>query len=162
MDLFHGQFRFKTACANEKCRKESITYSPFTYVSMPVPLYQYVTLDLFYVQYYITDMYYNEKLQIIMRDDLKICDLRSKIEKKYGFAEDSYLISWVLFNKIAEIYSNQISIKELAHRSVGGITVLYQIPEKLKPSLKNVHPMSEDDENYGIDEDYIKLCVRIS
>ena len=60
-----------------------------------------------------------------MRDDLKVCDLRSKIEKKYGFPEDSYLISWVLFNKIAEIYSNQISIKEMAHRSTGGKTILY-------------------------------------
>ena len=86
LDLFHGQFRFRTSCANPKCKKESVTYGPFTYVSLPVPVYQYVTLDLFYVQYYINDMYYNEKLQIVMRDDMKICDLRTKIEKKYGFA----------------------------------------------------------------------------
>lgn len=156
-DLFHGQFRIRTKCA--KCRKESVTYSPFNQVTLPVPHYEIAKLDLFFVQYNINDD--NFKLEINIKDTDLICDLRAKIKEKYGIATDSYLIAWVLHYRINVIYSNQMLLKDLISRHGGGLTILYQINPKLKPSLQNVMITSETDDNYGIDPDYVKMSVNM-
>lgn len=103
-DLFHGQFRVRTKCA--RCRKESVTYSSFNQVTLPLPDYEIAKLDLFFVQYNINDE--NYKLEINIKDTDRICDLRGKIKEKYGIATDTYLIVWVLHYRVHVIYSNQM------------------------------------------------------
>ena len=43
VDLFQGQFRSVTQCCT--CKYESCTYSPFTFLSLPIPMHGHCTLE---------------------------------------------------------------------------------------------------------------------
>jgi ubiquitin C-terminal hydrolase len=36
-DLFYGQFKSKLTCPDPNCKKVSITFDPFSLISLPIP-----------------------------------------------------------------------------------------------------------------------------
>ena len=43
----------------------------------------------------------------------------------------------------------------------GGLTILYEIPSELNPSMPTVDEITPDDSNNGIDNSWVKICVNV-
>jgi ubiquitin C-terminal hydrolase len=66
-DLFAGQFRSKLTCS--VCKRVSITFDPFSMVSVPIVSVNYVEVDGYLMSYHIDENYQNFKWKFTMRDD---------------------------------------------------------------------------------------------
>ena len=59
------------------------------------------------------------------------------------------------------MYNNNTTIYDLVRRR-GGLTIAYEIPPELKPSMNDIKiQIDTDDKNFGIDREYTKLMVEI-
>ena len=132
-DMFHGQYKSTLICSC--CKRISITFDPFLMATLPIPNVKFVTLSMFHIQYHMTPEYKNYKLEVKIRDSDRIADLRKRIQDTYGMEASSFIITWVLDNRVKCIYNNQQLVKEISERRNGGVTLLFQIPPALNPKL---------------------------
>ena len=51
-------------------------------------------------------LYRNYKLEVNVKDNDRVSDFRDKIYKKYGIPQSSYLITWVVDNRLVQIFGN--------------------------------------------------------
>ena len=58
--------------------------------------FEWVTLELYHVKYWLNKEYKNTQLKIKVKDNANITELREAISKAYGYKESSYLITWVV------------------------------------------------------------------
>ena len=42
-----------------------------------------------------------------------------------------------------------------------GVLLLFEIPEELKPNIPSIDKVKKDDSNYGIDQEWVKVCIHI-
>lgn len=158
-DLFHGQYKSTLICS--QCQRVSITFDPFLMTSLPIPSVKHVNVELYYIQYTINDEYKNYRISIKIKETDRIAELRKKIEEQYGFEASSFLITWTIDNKINCIYNNQQYVKDINDRQKGGVTLLFEIPSVLKPSLPPLDLIKKDDSNNGIDPSWVKVCINV-
>ena len=58
--------------------------------------FEWVTLDIYYVKYWLNKDYKNTQLKVKVKDNANIMELREAIAKAYGYKESSYLMTWVV------------------------------------------------------------------
>jgi len=103
--------------------------------TLPIPNVKFVPLSMFHIQHDMGPEYKNYKLELKIKDNDRIADLRRRIQDAYGFDSSSFIIAWVLDNRVKSLYNNQQLVKEISDRGRGGVTLLFQIPAALNPSL---------------------------
>lgn len=107
-DLFHGQFKSTLICA--LCNRVSITFDPFLMVTVPIPSTKWVTKSGYFIQYHLSKdgSYCNQKLEVKVKENDKVCNLRERIQEKYGIEPSSFLITWVSDMKLVTIFNDQM------------------------------------------------------
>ena len=76
-DLFGGQFRSKLTCS--VCKRISITFDPFTMVSVPIVSVNYCDVDGYLMSYHVNESYQNFRFKVRMRDNQRMYDVRQKL-----------------------------------------------------------------------------------
>lgn len=61
---------------------------------------------MFHVQYHQGPSYRNQKLTVRIKDSDRIADFRKVVQEQYGLDESSYVIAWVIDNKVAGLYNS--------------------------------------------------------
>lgn len=108
-----------------------------------------------------TGTYNNYKFHINkIKDTDRVADFRSRVQELYGIEPSSYMITWVFDMKLINIFNNQQTIKEMTDNTKG-VMLLFEIPKELNPKMPPITQIKKDDSNYGIDEDWTKVCVHI-
>lgn len=57
------------------------------------------------------------------------------------------------------MFNAQMLISELERKQ--GVLLLMEIPMSLKPKLPPMEQLNKYDSNYGIDDDWVKICYHI-
>ncbi|CAF2238816.1 unnamed protein product [Rotaria magnacalcarata] len=78
VQLFTGQFKSKTKCP--QCHKESVTFDPFTSISVPLP--KYVSVDTIVIFQNIEKP--PTKYRVVMSSDGSIGELKRRVSSKCG------------------------------------------------------------------------------
>ena len=73
---------------------------------------------------------------------------------------NAFLVTWVYDNKLINIFHNQQTCKDISD-SNKGVLLLFEIPKELNPKLPPITQIKKDDSNYGIDQDWVKICVHM-
>lgn len=149
-DLFHGQYKSTLICSI--CKRISITFDPFLMVSLPIPNFEPIKQDCYFIQHDLADgqgQYKNLRMKLILRDSDRIYDLRQKVQEVYGIDASSFLVTWVSNQKLQHIFHAQMKINEISRDQ--GVMLLMQIPSTLQPKMPPVEQIKRDDSNYGID-----------
>lgn len=94
IDLFHGQFHNKITCP--KCGYVSITYEPFSSLSLPIPEGRYcIKIKFFSLRLFQLKGNYFQLLEIYANKNTRICDLvkNSIVEIKKKFLNNFEVLS---------------------------------------------------------------------
>ena len=160
LDLFHGQYKSTLVCS--VCDRISITFDPFLMVSLPIPQTKWEKYDCYYIQYDQNSESYNNFRMTIdkLRDTDRVADFRNRVRDLYGMDPDSFLVTWVYDNKLINIFHNQQTCKDITDANKG-VCLLFEIPKELNPKLPPITLIKKDDSNYGIDQDWVKICVHM-
>lgn len=161
LDLFHGQYKTKITCS--LCNRISITFDPYLIVNLPIPVVKMVDLEVQFVPY-------DEAKEACkffkisgVKDTDKLYEFRSLIQQKYGYDKSSFIIAKMAHNKMDEIFHTRQSVKDLKESvKYGGQILLIEIPKKLAPSLPPMTQIKNDDSNYGVKKEWVKVVVHMT
>ncbi|CAF2742050.1 unnamed protein product [Rotaria sp. Silwood2] len=85
VQLFTGQFKSKTKCP--QCHKESVTFDPFTSISVPLP--KHVCVDT--IVSFRNDEKSPTKYRVVMSSDGSVAELKRRLSNKCGLPIDKML-----------------------------------------------------------------------
>ena len=72
-----------------------------------------------------------------MKDNLRLYDLRQKLEETYGWPMSNLIFTWVHDKQIMRMLDCQMSIKEFNNLQ-GGVCLTYEIPDNLNAQLPSI------------------------
>ncbi|CAF1407064.1 unnamed protein product [Rotaria sp. Silwood1] len=101
VQLFTGQFKSKTKCP--QCHKESVTFDPFTSISVPLP--KHVCVDT--IVTYRNDNKSPIKYRIIMSSDGSIAELKRRLSNKCALPVDKMLAYKIYNNNSIEFLKDE-------------------------------------------------------
>jgi len=88
VDLFHGQLRSELTCP--RCSRISVTFDPFSFLSLPVPAVQTRTYNVVVVRQ--QEIYFPIKYSIPMDRNLRLENLRERLSELAGFPMKDSLV----------------------------------------------------------------------
>ncbi|KAI9312465.1 hypothetical protein BX666DRAFT_1987680 [Dichotomocladium elegans] len=122
VDLFQGQFKSRLTC--HECGKISVTFDPFMYLSLPLPIKKKVKTQITFVPYNPSKRAL--RMVITLKKDSTISQLKAEVAKMVKVNDPSTLL-------VTELYSNRIYSIFDNNDPVGGISendiiYIYQLP----------------------------------
>lgn len=93
-----------------------------------------------------------------MRDNLRLYDLRQRLQEIYGWNASSFVFTWVHDKQITSMMNCAMTLKEFTNQSPG-VCLVYMIPEHIKPSLPPQPEVDKYDCNHGVADQWIKIAV---
>ena len=169
IDLFHGQFKSKITCL--KCKKSSITYDPFIFLGLPIPIAK---------EQFIIKFFFGKKCEYIginLDEKIRIIDLKKKAielirmnnyknelsnDELYGIIEIVLIDKNKIVRNIINKYSKYHSFDDLSlllNENENLEIVLYE--KKLDQNYFNVYfyPIKKDE--YDISNYPIALSAKL-
>jgi len=176
VDLMHGQYKSVLKCP--KCTKHSVTFDPFSTVSLPIPSIKQRLIIFYYVSYDIGRKM--QKYSIVIPKGVTIDYVRERVAEKLGVSKDGstfVLLSRYTFDqflnkehkasivdkmKFSELFIQQINPKYFDGAENEGL-------EKRKEEFKkqeeektiNQHNQLEDDYNNGLSDDMLRVAINV-
>jgi ubiquitin carboxyl-terminal hydrolase 4/11/15 len=102
LNMCHGQYKSTVVCP--KCNNSSVTFDPFNTLSLPIPISQEITINLYYVS---ADF---EKLPYRVSADIKAKDtfgaLRNSIAKIMNVSPNSFVFCSITNDRLREVFSD--------------------------------------------------------
>ncbi|CAO3632316.1 unnamed protein product [Cunninghamella echinulata] len=125
VDLFQGQFKSRLVC--NVCKKISVTFDPFMYLSLPLPVQKNVKQEIVYVPYDPSQP--PQRMIITIDKDASIKKFKSVIANQVG-AEDSnkLLVVEIFSNKFYKVFPDYEPIGTIRRSD---IIYIYQLPGPL-------------------------------
>ncbi|KAI8075312.1 hypothetical protein BC940DRAFT_248979 [Gongronella butleri] len=122
VDLFQGQFKSRLVC--NVCEKVSVTFDPFMYLSLPLPIQKKRKTTVTYVPY---DPSQHPKRMVITLDkDASISHLKSAVAKQMGVHDASTLLVGEIFsNKLYKVLPDYDMVSNI---QMNDIIYVYQLP----------------------------------
>jgi len=181
VDLFYGQYKSILQCPI--CQKYSITFDPFSVVSLPVPQCTKVKIKVNYVSYS-----FKKKIirnTIMLDKEATVDDLRSELVTTFGINKYStifYIVTSTSIEKVLGRNEKMSLIKKHQERNEDlivqeinpkywnssdniGIKQKMEEDKQVKKDNKNGSPMeslaSKEDYNNGLTDDLIKFPLHI-
>ena len=76
--------------------------------TVPIPSTKWVTKSGYFIQYHLNNngSYSNQKLEVKVKENDKVFNMRQRIEEKYGIPASQYLITWVSDMKLLQIFND--------------------------------------------------------
>ncbi|KAL0088271.1 hypothetical protein F4703DRAFT_1734652 [Phycomyces blakesleeanus] len=166
VDLFQGQFKSRLVC--NECDKVSVTFDPFMYLSLPLPIEKKTKMKLVYVPYDPSER--PQRLVVTLNKDASISHLRVEVAKLVNVEDPStFLVVEIFSQKVYKIFAHYEPVTGISHSDV---IYVYQLPgpipspPKLKPSSINsfklrlgLNDKKPEVEPVGNDDDLIVFPV---
>lgn len=78
--------------------------------SIPIPSTKYTQIQGYFIQYHLnpdnSGVYKNYKLEIKVKENERVQDIRERIYEKYGINQSEYLLGWVTDNKMQHLINS--------------------------------------------------------
>ncbi len=94
VDLFHGQFKSVVHC--QTCSRYSVTFDPFSVISLPIPQDTNLAITFYYVPYNLGSK--TRKCSIIVDKTVAVGVLREKLATLLGVHKDSFMFTMISGN----------------------------------------------------------------
>ncbi|OZJ02043.1 hypothetical protein BZG36_05083 [Bifiguratus adelaidae] len=136
VDLFQGQFKSKLVCL--ECGKVSVTFDPFMYLSLPMPIKKRTRLTVQYIPYDTTRR--PLKLTVSLSKDASVQSLKSKVAKWMDTNLDKLLMVEIFSHKVYRIFPNY---EPIATIQTHDILYIYELPSAI-PAFNQRGSPSDD------------------
>ncbi|KAI9267871.1 hypothetical protein BY458DRAFT_437110 [Sporodiniella umbellata] len=130
VDYFQGQFKSKLVCS--ECKNVSVTFDPFMYLSLPLPIKKKSKTTVVYVPYDPTKRM--QRVVVTLSKDASIAHLQKKMAEMMSVEDPSTLL-------VVEIFSHKIykvfpQYEPVATIGTSDIVYVYQLPGPVPPTPK--------------------------
>ncbi|RUS18020.1 hypothetical protein BC938DRAFT_476087, partial [Jimgerdemannia flammicorona] len=130
VDLFQGQFKSRLVCPD--CEKISVTFDPFMYLSLPLPIQKKSEVKLIYVPY--DPARRPVRMTITVNKDSSIRQLKDQIAKWMDVGDTSrLLLTEVWTHRVYKIFNNADQVSSI---STNDHIYMYQLPCPVPPAPK--------------------------
>ena len=137
VDLMHGLFKSTLLCP--ECKEYSITFDPFSFITLPIPKSKVYNVQFYYLPYKTE----NKPTGIVLHvsDRWSMEDLRVKISSLFGVRGDGFLIEHIFDNKLVRMMNKESRMEEFneATNNRGAAFFIYQINEELFEDVVNTN-----------------------
>ncbi|XP_038238001.1 ubiquitin carboxyl-terminal hydrolase 11 isoform X1 [Dermochelys coriacea] len=100
VDIFHGLFKSTLVCP--ACGKVSVTFDPFCYLSVPLPVSQERTMELFFV--YMDPRCKPQQHRVVVPKAGKVLDLCIALAKHTGVPAEQMMVADVFSHRFYKLY----------------------------------------------------------
>lgn len=130
VDLFQGQFKSRLIC--EECRNVSVTFDPFMYLSLPLPIKKKSKTSIVYVPYDPSQQL--QKMVVTLSKEASIAHLQKEVAKMMSVEDPNTLLVVELFSH--KIYKVFPQYEPVATIGASDIIYVYQLPGPVPPLPK--------------------------
>uniref|UniRef100_A0A0K2U5A0 Ubiquitin carboxyl-terminal hydrolase n=1 Tax=Lepeophtheirus salmonis TaxID=72036 RepID=A0A0K2U5A0_LEPSM len=120
LDVFHGLLKSTLICP--VCSKVSVTFDPFCYLSLPLPVHRDIQIKILLVWYDLSKAPTTFKLTVSKTGT--IADLLKVLSRETKIPEDHF--------KVADIFNNKLHKELLSHNLISEIdrenALIYEVP----------------------------------
>ncbi|KAL1924566.1 uncharacterized protein VTP21DRAFT_4220 [Calcarisporiella thermophila] len=129
VDLFQGQYKSTLVCP--ECQKVSVTFDPFMFLSLPLPISKKTKLSFIYVPY---DPFSRPtKMSLVLPKGAFIRQLHEALAQKLSIDSDSLITTEVYGKCIYKVYHTSEQVAEISSTDT---IYIYQLPCKI-PTHRN-------------------------
>ncbi|KAK4516826.1 Ribosomal_L14e domain-containing protein [Mucor velutinosus] len=160
VDLFQGQFKSRLIC--EECKNVSVTFDPFMYLSLPLPIKKKSKTSIVYVPYDPSQQL--QKMVVTLSKEASIAHLQKEVAKMMSVDDPNTLLVVELFSH--KIYKVFPQYEPVATIGSSDIIYVYQLPGPVPPLPKkkarysyNRYSQLEDDHEVSQPIDENQLIV---
>ncbi|KAG0796871.1 hypothetical protein G6F22_004819 [Rhizopus arrhizus] len=122
VDLFQGQFKSTLICA--ECKNVSVTFDPFMYLSLPLPIERKCKKTVVYVPYDPTQRM--QRVVLTLNKDADIAQLQKEVAKIMSVKDASTLLVVEIFShKIYKVFSHYEAVARIGNSD---LIYVYQLP----------------------------------
>ncbi|KAI8098310.1 uncharacterized protein B0P05DRAFT_601403 [Gilbertella persicaria] len=158
VDLFQGQFKSKLVC--EECRNVSVTFDPFMYLSLPLPIKKKSKTTIVYVPYDPSQQL--KRVVVTLSKEASIAHLQKEVARMMSVEDPNSLLVVELFSH--KIYKVFPQYEPVATIGASDIIYVYQLPGPIPPLPKKKArysysryslPDEDDEEKQPVDENQL-------
>ncbi|XP_028401307.1 ubiquitin carboxyl-terminal hydrolase 15-like [Dendronephthya gigantea] len=131
VDFFHGQFKSTLICP--VCEKVSITFDPFCYLSLPLPVKKERNIDVFLIPDDPMILPKQYKLTVPKRGTVR--DLVKAMSNETGIPQEKMIVADVYNHRFHKIFSLTDGLTNILDRDD---IFIYEVPEKHSEDVINV------------------------
>ncbi len=125
VDLFAGQYKSTIVCPD--CKRVSITFDPYLSVSLPIPSFNFITSNMYFIFRNSSKLPY--KLNILLPSNATILELYEHLSEITKVSSKLMQVNMIKDHRIIEICNKTDDFKYLKEHE--GITFIYEINDKL-------------------------------
>ncbi|KAI7863162.1 hypothetical protein BDF14DRAFT_1973336 [Spinellus fusiger] len=126
VDLFQGQFKSRLTC--NVCQKVSVTFDPYMYLSLPVPVDNRRKMKVVYVPYLNARPC---RIVLTLKKESSIKLLKDMVAKRMKIENSATLLAVEIYNN--KLYKILPDYEPTAGIADSDIIYIYQLPEPLTP-----------------------------
>ncbi|KIJ55336.1 hypothetical protein M422DRAFT_57819 [Sphaerobolus stellatus SS14] len=136
VDLFQGQYKSTLVCP--ECQKVSITFDPFMYLTLPLPIKKKWRHDIYFVPWDTEKPHLKIPLEI--DNDSSFRDVRKLLGRWIGANPDHLIVLELFQCRFYKYFDDHTSVSDI---SAGDHIVCYELPSKPAIHIKD-KKLSED------------------
>lgn len=130
VDLFQGQFKSTVNCP--QCDKVSITFDPFMYLTLPLPIKSIFTTSIYYIPYQYQNSRIKINIQIALNSSIK--SLKTKISNLVNVPSDHLWIGEEYKSTFFKSFNDEDPVSDI---SIGDNIYIYQLPIPFPQDFKS-------------------------
>lgn len=160
VDLFQGQFKSRLTCGF--CNHVSVTFDPFTYLSLPLPVKKQIKTSIVYVPYDPSQQM--QRMVVTLNKEASIAHLQKEVAKMMSVEDPTSLLVVEIFSH--KIYKVMPLYEPVAAIGSSDIIYVYQLPGPVPPVPKRSFGYSQQTEPPVVDENQLIVfpvyCATVS
>uniref|UniRef100_A0A8C1W2T2 Ubiquitin carboxyl-terminal hydrolase n=1 Tax=Cyprinus carpio TaxID=7962 RepID=A0A8C1W2T2_CYPCA len=135
VDIFHGLFKSTLVCP--ECSKVSVTFDPFCYLTLPLPMKKDRTMEVFLVR---TDPQFRPmQYRVVVPKMGVVADLCSALAKLSGVPSENMVVADVYNHRFHKIYKRDDGLNHIMEKDdifhLFEISIYYNIEDSEKMNL---------------------------
>ncbi|KAG2236115.1 hypothetical protein INT48_006131 [Thamnidium elegans] len=160
VDLFQGQFKSRLIC--NQCKNVSVTFDPFMYLSLPLPIKKQSKTSIIYVPYDPSQQM--QRMVVTLSKDASIAHLQKEVARMMSVEDPTSLLVVEIFSH--KIYKVMPLYEPVATIGSSDIIYVYQLPGPVPPVPKRSFGYSQPTEPVAVDENQLIVfpvyCATVS
>ncbi|XP_072175057.1 ubiquitin carboxyl-terminal hydrolase 4-like [Diadema setosum] len=121
VDLFHGQFKSTLVCP--ECQKVSVTFDPFSFLSLPLPTKKERTMEVFLIR--LEPHAKPLQMKVIVPKHGMVSDLCKAISKITGISPDKMAVTDVYNHRFHKVFTPSDRVESITERDD---IFVYEVP----------------------------------
>ncbi|KAI8582965.1 hypothetical protein K450DRAFT_225674 [Umbelopsis ramanniana AG] len=147
VDLFQGQFKSRLIC--HECGKVSVTFDPFMYLSLPLPIQKKIKIQVSFVPY--DPSRRPVRLHLSLKKDAGIQHLKAQVAEQMNLeTPNTLLVTEVFSSKIYKIFTNYEPAGSI---QANDTIVVYELPGEVPIVGKRRKTITIDADGNRTEED---------